>query len=93
MTAQDRFNFPEDYAGAEPEEIEHIVPQEKLENVRTSATLRPYLSHSKLRKVIREIGTSRNKNRRLQQQLELDSDFRVFIDMMLKEMGYLDENN
>ena len=51
------------------------------------------LTNSKLRKVIREIDSSRNRTRRLWQQLETDPDFRLFVDQMLQEMGYLDENN
>ena len=49
------------------EEIEYRVPHDKLERVRTSEKLRPFLGHSKLRKVIREIMGSRNRNKRLWQ--------------------------
>ena len=69
------------------------VPHEKLEAVRKSEKLRPYLSHSKLKKLIREIHSNGNQKKRLWAQLEKDSDFRVFVDLMLQEMGYLDANN
>ena len=78
---------------AEEEEIDFIVPDEKFEIVKNSNKLKPMLTNSKLRKVIREIDSSRNRTRRLWQQLETDPDFRLFVDQMLQEMGYLDENN
>ena len=69
------------------------MPQARLEQVRTSAKLRPFLSHSKLRKLIREIDAHQNRKQRLWQQLAVDRDFRDFVDDMLREMGYLDANN
>ena len=65
----------------------------RLEKAAKSKKLRPYLSHSKLRKIIRLIDSNRDKKKALWKQIDFDADFRVFIDEMLKEMGYLDDNN
>ena len=77
----------------EEEEMEMKVPQEKLEKVRKSDKLRPFLTNQKLRELIREINGNRNRKKRLWRQLDSDREFRVFIDNMLSEMGYLDSNN
>ena len=77
----------------EEEEMGMKVPQEKLEKVRKSDKLRPFLTNQKLRELIREINGNRNRKKRLWRQLDSDREFRVFIDNMLSEMGYLDSNN
>ena len=50
------------------------------------------LSHSKLKQVIREIDGAKHKKKRLWKQMQNDSAFREFLDLMLKEMGYLNEH-
>ena len=76
---------------ADEEEIEFRVPHEKLDKVKNSQNLKPYLTNSKLRQLIREIDSSGSgRKKRLWRQLENDRDFRIFIDKMLTEMGYFD---
>ena len=70
-----------------------MVENFRLQRAKNSQKLRPYLSHSKLRKIIQQIDSSRDKKKSLWKQIDFDADFRVFIDIMLKEMGYLDDNN
>ena len=75
------------------EDDDVVVDPWRLEKARHSVKLKPYLSHSKLKKIIRQIDSNRNRKKSLWRQIDFDADFRVFIDEMLKEMGYLDENN
>jgi len=73
------------------DESDVIVPEWRLR--KAAESLKGYLSHSKLRAVIRDIdGTvSHKKKQRLRQRIKNDPDFRVFIDDLLKEMGYLNQ--
>ena len=75
------------------EDEEVIVDVSRLEKAKNSAKIKRYLSHSKLQKIIRQIDSNRNRKKALLKQIDMDSDFRVFIDEMLLEMGYLDEHN
>ena len=47
---------------AQDEEPLIVVPAERLQKIKYSEKLRPFLSHSKLRKVIRQIDSSKNRN-------------------------------
>ena len=54
-----------------------------------SAKLKQFFSHSKLKQVIRNINSAKNRRERLKKQIEQDDDFRGFVDLVLEEMGYL----
>jgi hypothetical protein len=68
------------------------VPEWRLK--KAAEGLKSYLSHSKLKVIIRDIdGTvSHKRKKKLRLRMKNDPDFRVFIDDMLREMGYLNEN-
>ena len=55
--------------------------------------IKSYLSHSKLKAIIKEIdGAASNKKKpTLRRRMKIDIDFKVFIDDLLKEMGYLND--
>jgi hypothetical protein len=57
----------------------------------SSHKLKGFFSHSKLRQVIATIHTSKHRRERLKKQLDMDADFRGFVDLMLEELGYLKE--
>lgn len=55
--------------------------------------MRGYLSHSKLRAIIREIDAapSFKKKAMLRRRMKNDLDFQQFIDELLKELGYMND--
>jgi hypothetical protein len=55
----------------------------------SSQKLKSYLSHSKLRVIIRQINSSKYRKKSLQKMMDGDPDFLNFVDLMLEEMGYL----
>jgi hypothetical protein len=55
----------------------------------SSQKLKSYLSHSKLKVIIRQINSSKHRKKSLQRMMENDTDFLYFIDLMLEELGYL----
>ena len=68
------------------------VDPSRLARLRSSDSLKQYLSHTKLKKVILSIAaprSSRDRRKNLKKQLDLDADFRGFVDLMLEELGYL----
>lgn len=57
----------------------------------SSQKLKGFLTHSKLRQVIATIHSAKHRRERLKKQLDMDADFRGFVDLMLEELGYLKE--
>jgi hypothetical protein len=76
------------------DETDVIVPEWRLRKAAESPALRGYFGHSKLREIIRGIdgAPSFKKKQRLRHRMKEDKDFRIFIDDLLREMGYLNEN-
>ena len=70
-----------------------IVPEWRLKKALQSEKLRSYLSHSKLKAIIKDIdgAVSHKKKPMLRRRMKIDLDFKVFIDDLLKEMGYMNE--
>ena len=54
--------------------------------------IRMMLGHSKLKQIIREIDGSKQKKKMLSKRMKRDKEFREFVDMLLGEMGYLNEH-
>ena len=75
------------------DETDVIVPDWRLKKAVQADKIKSYLSHSKLKAIIRDIdGTvSYKKKLKLRNIMRNDIDFRVFIDDLLREMGYLNE--
>jgi hypothetical protein len=75
------------------DETDVIVPEWRLKKLTESLRLRPFLSHSKLRGIIREIdgAVSHRKKAMLRKRMKNDVDFQAFVDDLLKEMGYMNE--
>lgn len=75
------------------DETDVIVPDWRLKKAVQADKIKAYLSHSKLKAIIRDIdGTvSYKKKLKLRNIMRNDIDFRVFIDDLLREMGYLNE--
>ena len=67
------------------------MPQHKLKQAAASDKLRPFLSHSKLRAIIKQIDSSRYRKKSYWRQVERDTDFKAFADLLLQEMGYLND--
>ena len=59
----------------EDEEPLVVVPTERLQKLKHSEKLRPFLSHSKLRKIIRQIDSAKNRKLSLKKLTETDEDF------------------
>lgn len=70
-----------------------IVPEWRFKKALENPKIKTYLSHSKLRAIIKEIdrAVSNKKKSMLRRRMKVDADFRVFIDDLLKEMGYMNE--
>lgn len=70
-----------------------IVPDWRMRKALESPKIKAYLSHSKLKAIIRDIdGTVYHKKKvALRRRMRNDADFQVFIDDLLKELGYMNE--
>ena len=68
-----------------------IVPEWRFKKALENEKIRSYLSHSKLKAIIKEIdgAVSHKKKPILRRRMKIDIDFKVFIDDLLKEMGYM----
>lgn len=75
------------------DETDVIVPEWRLRKACESSKIKSYLSHSKLKAIIKDIdGTVYHKKKMvLRKRMKNDPDFQVFIDELLNELGYLDE--
>lgn len=71
-----------------------IVPEWRMKKAAECAKIRMYLSHSQLKKIIREIDGAPNHKKKmlLRKRMRNDPPFQEFIDDLLKEMGYINEN-
>ena len=70
-----------------------IVPEWRFKKALKNDKIRGCLSHSKLKAIIRDIDSavSHKKKPMLRRRMKIDIDFKVFIDDLLKEMGYMNE--
>lgn len=70
-----------------------IVPEWRFKKALENPKIKTYLSHSKLKTIIKEIDRafSNKKKPMLRRRMKVDTDFKVFIDDLLKEMGYMNE--
>ena len=75
------------------DETDIIVPEWRLKKATESQKIKTYLSHSKLKAIIKEIdfAPSHKKKAILRRRMKNDQDFQVFIDDLLKELGYMNE--
>jgi regulator of sirC expression with transglutaminase-like and TPR domain len=62
-----------------------------MRKIAESETLRPYLQHSKLKEIIKFIDGAKHRKKELHKRMKNDGEFMKFIDMMLKELGYINE--
>eukprot|EP00347_Sterkiella_histriomuscorum_P003000 403365982 len=69
-----------------------VVPDFKIQQALQNEKLKSFLSHSKLKEVIRDIDSSKNRMKRLHSQMVNDPPFMEFLDVLLNELGYIDEN-
>ena len=74
------------------DEFDVIVPEDRLQAAIQNPSIAMKLSHSKLKAVIREIDGSKQKKKALWKRMRGDTDFRVFVDELLSELGYMNEH-
>ena len=54
------------------DENDVMVPESKLKSLTTSETLKPFLEHSKLKEVIKNIYGAKNRKKALQKRMQND---------------------
>lgn len=74
------------------DENDVIVPEEKIKRAVGNDKIKSQLQHSKLRAVIRSIDGAKNRSKALRKQMESDPDFKGFVDMLLQDLGYVNEH-
>ncbi len=73
------------------DENDVIVPEHRILRAIENVKIKKYLSHSKLKRVIRDIDGARHKKKQLWKRTQNDRDFRVFVDELLMAMGYMNQ--